>query len=189
MLTVPVPHSWRSLHSLRQESFRNTRIGAGQSPTSMIATLEFVATQATIFPSILGGNTVDHFRPKSLFPQLAYKWTNLRLSCQLMNARKGDSQRIIDPFELRNNAFCLIFPAMLIAVNLLETDDQYDLCQDTIERLGLNDERVLKARLQWVIHFARQEIDGRFLRRHAPFIWSEIQRQQIEQHLGEMMLP
>ena len=32
---------------------------------------------------------MDHFRPKSLFPTLAYSWTNLFWACQVCNTSKG----------------------------------------------------------------------------------------------------
>lgn len=33
---------------------------------------------------------VEHFRPKSLFPTLAYEWKNYFLGCEQCNLRKGD---------------------------------------------------------------------------------------------------
>ncbi len=37
-----------------------------------------------------GQETVDHFRPKSLFRDLAYTWTNLFLACSACNHAKGE---------------------------------------------------------------------------------------------------
>ena len=36
------------------------------------------------------GGPVDHFKPKALFPSLAYDWTNYFLSCPGCNGAKGD---------------------------------------------------------------------------------------------------
>ena len=47
--------------------------------------------------------TVDHFRPLSRFPHLAYEWSNWVFSCQRCNIYKGDKwpdTRYIDPCAL-----------------------------------------------------------------------------------------
>jgi 5-methylcytosine-specific restriction endonuclease McrA len=47
-------------------------------------------------------NTIEHFRPKSKYPLLAYKWDNLFLCCGICQ-RKGDSSinLNIDEFSFR----------------------------------------------------------------------------------------
>ncbi len=38
-----------------------------------------------------GRQTIDHFRPKSLYPRLACAWPNLFLCCDVCQAEKGDT--------------------------------------------------------------------------------------------------
>ena len=40
-------------------------------------------------PYDTGTDTVEHFRPKALFPEDAYEWRNYRLVCATLNGRKG----------------------------------------------------------------------------------------------------
>lgn len=43
------------------------------------------------FPlDVVSDPTIDHFRPKSDFPELAYIWTNLYLSCEKCQSEKTD---------------------------------------------------------------------------------------------------
>ena len=44
--------------------------------------------------------TIDHFRPKSKYPKLAFVWSNYRLAGQAINMRKGDSEDVVDPFTV-----------------------------------------------------------------------------------------
>ena len=56
---------------------------------------------------VTGAHSVEHFRPKSLYPELAYEWDNFRLVCSLMNSRKKDGEDILDPFEIPHHTFNL----------------------------------------------------------------------------------
>lgn len=44
-------------------------------------------------------NQIEHFRPKSKFPELCYEYNNLHLACQICNSNKADrfSEDFIDP--------------------------------------------------------------------------------------------
>lgn len=44
-------------------------------------------------------NQIEHFKPKSKFPELCYEYDNLHLACQICNSNKGDkySEDYIDP--------------------------------------------------------------------------------------------
>lgn len=50
-------------------------------------------TGATSYPQI------EHFRPKSIYPELSFEYNNLHLVCQKCNSSKGDKfdERYIDP--------------------------------------------------------------------------------------------
>jgi uncharacterized protein (TIGR02646 family) len=56
---------------------------------------------------VTGSRTVDHFKPRSKYPELAYEWSNFRLVCGLLNGRKGAHEDVLDPFELTRNVFGL----------------------------------------------------------------------------------
>src|SRR5947207_1663607 len=40
-------------------------------------------------PYDTGSDTVEHFKSKNAFPELAYTWSNYRLVCGTLNGRKG----------------------------------------------------------------------------------------------------
>ncbi len=52
--------------------------------------------------AFLDGGTVDHWKPKSRCPDLAYRWDNFRYASRTMNTRKGDDEGLCDPFEVRH---------------------------------------------------------------------------------------
>src|SRR5882724_1219801 len=65
-------------------------------------------------PYDVGNDTVEHFIPKSVYPSLAYEWSNYRLVCGRLNGRKRDSQDVVDPFDVVPGMFCLEFPSLLV---------------------------------------------------------------------------
>jgi hypothetical protein len=44
--------------------------------------------------------TVEHFKPKSKYPEEAYCWANYRFVCGLLNGCKEDHEDILEPFTL-----------------------------------------------------------------------------------------
>jgi len=128
--------------------------------------------------------TVDHFVPKSIAPEKAYEWQNYRLATLKMNARKGNSIDIVDPFELAPGAFQLLFPSMLIKpAPTLPTDYQQQILS-TINRLKLNsDEALVQSRMRWVLAYCDGHISFQFLARVAPYIAIEVQRQMLKDKL------
>ena len=100
-----------------------------------------------------GSASVDHFIPKSISPEKAYDWDNYRLAALKMNAKKGDFADVVDPFELTEGAFWLLFPSMQVKPNPGLSENQKKRIWDTIKRLDLNDDEVLvNARLKWVLY-------------------------------------
>ncbi|MBV6524778.1 hypothetical protein HT664_08600 [Ursidibacter maritimus] len=70
-----------------------------------------------------GGETVDHYLPKSKYPHLAYEWENFRYSSIKANSRKGNYLDVIDPTKLPSiNTFMLDF-----STGELYYDDIYPL--------------------------------------------------------------
>ena len=127
-----------------------------------------------------GARTVEHFIAKSSDPAQAYEWDNYRLACSLMNARKNAFDDVIDPFDLENEWFRLEFSALQIQPNPALPQNSRDAVQDTIDRLGLDDEECREARAEWYDEYIAGYIDFDFLRRKCPFVAMEMERQGLK---------
>lgn len=141
-------------------------------------------------PRDTGVATVDHFIPKSIAPQLAYEWSNFRLASLKMNSRKGNFQDVIDPFKVEPNWFVMDFPSMLIKPNPTLSASLKGRIQATIKRLKLNDdETCVKARTEWLLPFCKSGNQDSFehLKKHAPFIAYELQRQNLIDKIASIM--
>lgn len=90
---------------------------------------------------------VEHFEPKSLYPDLAFEWDNFLPSCRKCNEAKSDfdtrttpiiNPAIEDPEQLLTYSFLRIKP--------LTGSSQEHKAQQTIDVCNLNCERLYKAR-------------------------------------------
>ena len=61
-------------------------------------------TALLVFPEVR--DSVDHFKPKERFPELAYTWDNYRYALLDANRIKGDAD-VLDPFEAQDDWFTL----------------------------------------------------------------------------------
>jgi hypothetical protein len=129
--------------------------------------------------------TVDHFLPKSVYPQCAYEWENYRLSCEKANGYKADHD-ILDPFKIQKDSFILDFPSLLVKANRNLLAHDSILVNGTIEILKLNNEDFILDRLYW-IKFYIENLDFQNLEQFAPFIAYELKRQKLENDIIEMM--
>lgn len=146
------------------------------------------AYSAQWIPRTEGSPTVDHFIPKSVKPELAYEWSNFRLSCLKMNARKRDFQDILDPFQIEPGWFILDFPSLLIKVNPDLEEPMKSQVRSTIKRLRLNDDDdCVKHRQDWLIQYCKGNITFKFLKETAPFIAYELERQNIVDSIASIM--
>lgn len=98
-------------------------------------------------PGESGNIEVEHFEPKSLYPDLAFEWDNFLPSCRKCNEAKSDfdtrSIPIInptaeDPEEFLTYSFLRITP--------LTGSGQEDKAQQTIDVCNLNCDRLYKVR-------------------------------------------
>ena len=97
---------------------------------------------------------VDHFRPKSTFPELVYEWSNWVFACSACNQAKGDkwpAEGYVDPcaasescrpenyftFNTRNGA--------ITPLSGLDTD-RFEKAQQMIANLKLNDKHHMERR-------------------------------------------
>ena len=124
--------------------------------------------------------SVDHFKPKSKYPRLAYEWSNYRLARQVINKRKGDTEEVIDPFTVGEEWFILDLPSCLIRAGRGVSGETRKAVNATINILGLNrDDRLVDERCRLLVDLADGLITLRFLERHYPFLCREVRRQQV----------
>lgn len=91
--------------------------------------------------------TIDHFKPKSVYPALVIEWDNLFPACLRCNRSKGDKDElIINPcFDDPKEHLCL----NSISTYRIKTKNNSPLGKTTIEVLNLNDiKRVMTPRMQ-----------------------------------------
>lgn len=175
--TVPRPKIWDKREYWR-ESLRDLSGAYNQ----------VCAYSAQWIPSIEGSPTVDHFIPKSVKPELAYEWSNFRLSCLKMNARKRDFQDVLDPFQIAPGWFILDFPSLLIKANPDLDEGVKNQVRSTIKRLKLNDDDdCVKHRQDWLMRYCEGKINFDFLKETAPFIAYELERQNLVESIAFIM--
>jgi hypothetical protein len=139
-------------------------------------------------PRVTGSITVEHYKPKSKYPNKAYVWSNFRLMCGPLNGRKGDYEDVLDPFRVTDGTFIIEFPSLLVkpAPNL--TRYMAGRVMATIARLQLNDEGTcIKARERYVKQYCQGLIDFAHVAREAPFIAYELTRQGLEDAIKGIM--
>jgi hypothetical protein len=132
-------------------------------------------------PRDTGSNTVEHFRPKKLHPNEAYEWSNYRLVCGTMNGRKGDHVDVVDPFAVVPGMFVIDFPSLQVVEGSGLAPPIRALASSTIKRLKLNSRVNIEARLEYVMQYRNSHVDRHYISTHAPFIHSELDRQNISQ--------
>lgn len=129
--------------------------------------------------------TVDHFLPRSTHPQLAYEWSNYRLTRGRMNDRKGSS-RVVDPFKIRDGWFVLSLPDCQVQASRSLPPDTKRRVQETIQLLRLNSEDLLDERCDWLMAVASGSLTLDELERDYPFLSREVRRQGVEGDLADM---
>lgn len=138
-------------------------------------------------PADTGATSFEHFHPKEKYPNQAYEWSNYRLVCGTLNGRKG-TKEILDPFEIEDYWFEMEFPSLLVRPSQTLNKNEWESVSETIGILGLNDEATCwQSRFVYVREFCEQHVSFSFLKRKAPFIAREIERQQLVDNIGKVM--
>lgn len=131
--------------------------------------------------------TIDHFLPKSKYQDLAYEWSNYRLSSGRANQRKGDHEDIIDPFAIQDGWFTIDFPSCLVMKGNALPSNYAQQAEATIERLKLNkDDSLVQERCDIVMNYRDENVNLQFLRERYPFIAIEIERQNLEGNIDQL---
>lgn len=125
------------------------------------------------------GTSTDHYIPKSASPALAYEWSNYRLACLAMNAKKGTSQSVLDPFKVTNGWFRLELLTGGIYPDLELNPDLKAPVIDTIELLGLDKPASRKIRARHFQQYIENHISQAFLQCYSPFVYMEANRQGL----------
>lgn len=128
---------------------------------------------------VTGSPTVEHFKPKAKYPELAYQWENFRLVCGLMNGRKGDFEDVLDPFELPDNVFDLNPLSGEIVVHGDCPESFKGRAQATIDRLKLSDPECNFLRQDHVQKLATGAWSFEETRRQSPFVVACLVRQGL----------
>ncbi len=125
---------------------------------------------------VTGTASADHFAPKSRSWKEVYEWSNYRLCCSRMNARKSnDFGAVLDPFEIKEGWFHLELLGFQVVPNFSLPERTRSQVERTIAALGLNDfrhDREKDAERYWA-----KDISLRVLKEESPFVARELHRQ------------
>ena len=137
--------------------------------------------------------TVDHFRPRSLFPELVYAWSNWIFSCLRCNQEKGDKWPqlgFVDPCKAEvgdgpENSFDydLLTGDLIPRTGL--PDNARRRVWDTIDDLGLNRLDLKIHRMEVVQHFLNGVLGRPQIEREH---YVEERMSEPAEHLGSVAL-
>jgi len=129
-----------------------------------------------------GASTVEHIKPKRLFPALAYEWMNYCLACARINSKKGEQVDLINPFDVVDDLFLLKLETGFMFANA--KNSLFDIADKTITNLDLNNQTWCKARQKCLVDFIDNRQNGlcleaakRRLKEASVFVWREAERQ------------
>lgn len=111
-------------------------------------------------PGESGNIEVEHFSPKSIYPELAFKWENFLPACRKCNGRKDDhdtgNEPIVNPYDV-NPEDIFHYNDIRITAN----DDHEEVGERTIRICGLNSVRLMKPRADILVglHGFSQSLD------------------------------
>lgn len=128
---------------------------------------------------VTGAPTIEHFKPKSKVPRLAYEWSNYRMVCSLLNGRKSDYEDVLDPFSLPPETFYLNLLSGEIYPNPNLDNPARIAALATIKRLKLDGPECRKRRVEDFDGFLRDGLPAEYLQRRSPFVWYEAHRQNL----------
>lgn len=93
---------------------------------------------------------VEHIIPKSLRPDLRFRWDNLTLACDICNTNKGDNSDLVDPYSDEPEAhFRFLGPMLVVRIGS-------DIGKRTHAILDLNRTPLLEHRKEKIDDFVRR---------------------------------
>ena len=175
---------WRAIHELAAGlAGSRDAIPPGEFPPYWRKVLDELLTSydricsylCLYIPRGAGAPSVDHMLPKSMHWDQVYEWSNYRLACSLMNARKGVAD-VLDPFEIEEGWFALELVDFQVVPGEGLPPDVASRVSDTIARLRLSDRTCCDARAEYAEDYWAGDVSLAYLARHAPFVMRELQR-------------
>ncbi len=104
--------------------------------------------------------TIEHFRPKSRFPELAYQWENLFLCCDVCQSSKQEEfdEKLLkpdDPDYCFSDFFTCNFKSGIIEPNPQATQEKQERARITIKLYDLNSTLRSQSRLRQLKKFEK----------------------------------
>lgn len=134
---------------------------------------------AVHFERVTANGSVDHFAAKSARADLAYEWSNYRLSCGRMNSRKNNYDDVLDPFEVLAGDFHLELVSGRIYANPELQAERLARVKTTIVRLKLDAPGCRALRVKHFDEYRTNDYTSSHLKRISPFVWYEADRQGL----------
>ena len=148
-------------------------------PEMIVAYEQRCAYLAMYIPYATGNPTVDHVLPKSYAPDQVYEWTNYRLCCGSVNAKKGALLSMVDPCAIGTGWFKLDFLTRRVRRGAQAPASEFARIDATLRML--NAPRCVLERQEYVRMYQQGPGNNGFdlahLEYRAPFIASELRRQ------------
>jgi uncharacterized protein (TIGR02646 family) len=129
----------------------------------------FHCSYCGIFPlkQSVGGRSIDHFKPKSLFQNFAFEWNNLFIACSDCQKIKGSNFPDIEPLKPDSCHYHFDYWFEIdwtvhknhIIPNKDRTQQEQIIAQKTIDWLGLNDGDRPQARFDEFLKYNSSDIE------------------------------
>ena len=127
---------------------------------------------------VTGARSADHFAAKSLHYRRAYEWSNYRLCCSRLNARKNVVSEILDPFKIEAGWFQLELVGFQVYPDRSRPRTLQARIQHTIDRLGLNGFDFRRDRTEDAEQYWSKNVSLTVLKQESPFVAAELKRQR-----------
>jgi len=127
-----------------------------------------------------GSPTVDHVIPKSQAWNRVYEWSNYRLCTGIVNSKKGDLLKLVDPIAAKVGWFELELASFRVVRGALAPKAQHKVIEATLPLLNVRDCCLQRKRYveDYRLGPGQKGIDLTYLAHRAPFIASELRRQR-----------
>lgn len=129
--------------------------------------------------------SVDHYVPRTSNKALAFEWSNFRLASQIINQFKGAST-VIDPFLVGTEWFVIDFESNIVKPNSALDDATRNTVLETISILKINGIIFQNKRTNWIDAYYKGRTGLNGLRKKAPFLVYEIERQDLVEGIKEI---
>ena len=96
-----------------------------------------------------------------------------------MNVRKSNLEDVLDPFTLQSATFQIDFLDGKMFANPNISPTRRAAAQSAIDRLKLSDDDCWAVRLEYFEAYRAGDISSQQLKRRAPFVYLEMQRQKL----------